>query len=191
MKNFLILCVLSISTIVFSQKREKGTLELAPQVGAATSNYYGSNVVNNSSITALNFGVGADYFFNDRWSLRSGILYQTMGTEFVGYTEELKYITIPINANWHFGSNRKWNLNFGPQIGFNTSAKGNGINLKEFVEPIQYGLNIGIGYKIAVTEKFSILLDYQSFTGLSKVDKTGQNLKNSTGVFNIGGVFKL
>ena len=200
MKNFIFLSIFFTSFCGFSQNREKGTIELSPIVGFSSSNYYSSEQLNNSSITGVDFGINSDYYFNDRWSLRSGLLLQTMGSEFNGFNgfqivkfeDKLKYLTIPINANWHFGSTRKWNLNFGPSVGFLMSAKTNNEDVKEFAESFQLGLNVGIGYKIEVTNKFSILLDYQGVTGLTNVIKDATiNVKNSYGVFNVGGVFKL
>lgn len=116
-----------------------------------------------------------------------------MGTQFYGYEEKLNYATFPVNANWHFGSTRKWNLNFGPSFGVLMSAKNNsGVNLKSLVNPTQIGLNYGIGYKIEVNQKFSILVDFQGMTGLSEIDKEGVfNIKNAASSFNVGGVFKL
>ena len=175
-----------------AQNREKGTVELIPQVGYLSANYYGENITNDP-ISSVSFGIGGDYFFNDRWSLRSGLLYQSMGTQFSGYEEKLNYITLPVNVNWHFGSTRKWNLNFGPSIGFLMSAENNnGADLKDVVNSTQIGLNYGIGYKIEVNENFSILVDFQGMTGLSEIDKKGIfNLKNVASSFNVGGVFKL
>jgi len=175
-----------------AQNREKGTVELIPQVGYLSANYYGENITNDP-ISSVSFGIGGDYFFNDRWSLRSGLLYQSMGTQFSGYEEKLNYITLPVNVNWHFGSTRKWNLNFGPSIGFLMSAENNnGADLKDVVNSTQIGLNYGIGYKIEVNENFSILVDFQGMTGLSEIDKEGIfNLKNAASSFNVGGVFKL
>jgi len=115
-----------------------------------------------------------------------------MGTEVLGAKEELNYITIPVNANWHFGSTRKWNLNFGPSVGFLTSAKSDGVDIKSAVSSTQLGLNVGIGYKIEISEKISILVDYQSLSGLNNVSKDSAfKFKNSFGSFNLGGVFKL
>ena len=109
-------------------KKDKN-IEITPQIGLSSSNYYsGDTKLNNSAISGLNIGVGLDYYFNDRWSLRSGLFYQKMGStysesSFKTSKDELFYLTIPINANWHFGSTRKWNLNFGPSVGFLTSAQ--------------------------------------------------------------------
>lgn len=175
-----------------AQSRAKGTIEITPQIGYSSANYYGNSLANNSPVSAAGFGVGADYFFNNRWSLRSGLLLQTMGTQFTGYEEKLNYLTLPVNANWHFGSTRKWNLNFGPSIGFLMSAKGNNTNIKDLANPTQLGLSYGIGYKIEASEQISILIDYQAMSGLSDITKTSANtIKNAYGIFNIGCVFKL
>lgn len=176
-----------------AQLREKGAIELTPQIGYASANYYGNDVESgNGTLSSVTFGVSGDYFFNDRWSLRSGLFSQTMGTTVLGLQEELNYITIPVNANWHFGSTRKWNLNFGPSFGILTSAETDGVDIKEAVNGTQLGLNIGIGYKIEVSEKFSILVDYQSLSGLNNVAKDAAfTFKNSFGSFNVGGVIKM
>ena len=192
MKKIIALAVLLAGFSGFSQNRAKGTVELIPFIGHSASNYYGEENLDNSSLTSVNFGADLDFYFNDRWSLRSGLLFQTMGTKFRGYKEELNYVTIPVNANWHFGSTRKWNLNFGPSIGFLTSAEGNGRDIKDLANSTQIGLNYGIGYKIEVSKKFSILIDYQGMTGLSEVpEDSDYTIKNSFGSFNIGGVFVL
>lgn len=185
-------CIVGLSA-ANAQNREKGTIELIPQIGYTSANYYGENLNNNDPISSVSFGLSGDYFFSDRWSLRSGLLFQTMGTQFFGYEEKLNYLTLPVNANWHFGSTRKWNLNFGPSIGFLMSAKNNsGENLKSLVNSTQIGLSYGIGYKIEVNEKFSILIDFQGMSGLSEIDKEGVfNIKNAASTFNVGGVFKL
>lgn len=176
-----------------AQSREKGAIEIVPQIGYSSAVYYGDSDINADPLSSITYGVGGEYFFNDRWSLHSGLLFQTMGASGSGgYEEKINYLTLPVNANWHFGSTRKWNLNFGPSIGFLMSAKAGSIDVKENVNSTQIGLNVGIGYKIEISEKFSILVDYQSVTGLSKIDKTNTSaVKNSFGAFNVGGVLKL
>lgn len=193
MKKFLFIAAVLFSMYGFSQSREKGTIELTPLIGYSSANYYANeDLKNNSPISSVNYGVNGDYYFNDRWSLRSSILFQTMGTKFTGYKDELKYLTIPVNANWHFGSTRKWNLNFGPSIGFLMSADANGEDAKDLVKSNQIGLNYGIGYKIEVSENFSILLDFQGMSGLSEIEEDSQfGLKNAYSAFNVGAVLKL
>ncbi|MEY2692162.1 MAG: hypothetical protein RIT03_552 [Bacteroidota bacterium] len=193
MKKILVISSLLLSFLSYAQLREKGTTELIPVIGSASSNYYGQTNLSNEPLSSVNLGVQGDYFYSNRWSLRSGLLFQKMGSQFGGFfKEELNYISIPVNANWHFGSTRKWNLNFGPTFGLLTAANSNGVDIKSDLNGFQYGLQVGIGYKLQLSEKFSILLDYQSMSGLSKVSKDSQNqLKNSYGSFDLGAVFKL
>ena len=187
-------CVTNAQT----EEEKKKTVEIIPQIGYSSSNYYSGNAnLNNSAITGVNVGVGVDYYFNDRWSLHSGLFYQKMGStypinSFQSIEDELFYLTIPVNANWHFGSTRKWYLNFGPSIGFSTSGKSGGVNVSESVNSPQIGLNYGIGYKIFVSNNVSIVLDYQGMTGLTDVEKNSRiSYKNAYGAFNVGLVFKL
>ena len=194
-KIILTVFTLGIFTISNAQLREKGTVELTPQIGYSSSNYYdGDAGPANEPISGVAFGITGDYFFNNRWSLRTGLLFQTMGTEIesVDIEDKLSYITFPINANWHFGSTRKWNLNFGPSIGFLTSAKSEGVDIKDVFNSTQIGLNVGIGYKIEVSPKISILIDYQNMAGLTDIVKGSEfSTKNNYGSFNLGLVCKI
>ena len=193
----IILSVLALGAFTFSnaQSREKGAIELTPQIGYSSSNYYSGDAgTGNEPISGVAFGVTGDYFFNNRWSLRSGLLFQTMGTEveILGAEDKLSYITFPVNANWHFGSTRKWNLNFGPSIGFLTGAKSEGVDIKDAIISTQVGLNVGIGYKIEVSPKVSVLIDYQSMAGLTDIIKGSEfSTRNNFGSFNLGLVCKL
>jgi opacity protein-like surface antigen len=196
MKKILLTIVIALTaTIAQAQMREKGSFEYINQIGYSSANYNGEGVnLDNKPVNAVSYGLGGDYYFNNRWSLRSGLLFQTMGTKSgLGiFKDELQYLTIPVNANWHFGSSRKWNLNFGPSIGFLTSANTNGIDVRELVNSTQISFNYGIGYKIEVSNKISILIDYQAMTGLTDVAKDGDyKFKNVYSSFNAGCVFKL
>lgn len=196
MKKILLTVVIVLTaTIAQAQMREKGSFEYINQIGYSSANYNGEGVnLDNKPVNAVSYGLGGDYYFNNRWSLRSGLLFQTMGTKSgLGiFKDELQYLTIPVNANWHFGSTRKWNLNFGPSIGFLTSANTNGIDIRELVNSTQIGFNYGIGYKIEVSNKISILIDYQAMTGLTDVAKDSDfKIKNVYSSFNAGCVFKL
>ena len=193
-KVILTIAVVLTATIANAQLRENGAIELAPQIGYSSSNYFGGDAGSlNNPVTGVAFGITGDYFFNNRWSIRSGLLFQKMGTEVAGFEDNLSYVTIPVNANWHFGSTRKWYLNFGPSLSILTSAKNeNGDNIKDFFNTTQIGLNVGIGYKIEVAKNFSVLIDYQGVSGLTDIIKDSEfSTSNNFGSFNVGGVFKI
>ncbi|MEN9335704.1 MAG: hypothetical protein RLZZ500_691 [Bacteroidota bacterium] len=188
----IVLSILLLSGIaVNAQRRTSGDVELIPYIGYATSTYSGNDTNNLDYRNSTDFGVLGDYYFNDRWSLRSGLQFQSMGAENQYFKDKLSYLSIPFNANWHFGSTRKWNLNFGLTPSFILSAEENGQDVSAAVNSFQMGLTYGIGYKIEVSKKFSILVDWQGFSGMSDVTKRSGNLVNVHSAFNLGGVFKL
>ncbi|PKB16738.1 porin family protein [Flavobacterium sp. 5] len=185
-----------------AQSKGKGTIEITPKIGFSSfsesnpsNGIYSSNTDTNSGVE---FGGTADYYFNNRWSLRSGLVFDKMGGKYYDwdgfvYEDKLNYLSIPINANWHFGSTRKWNLNFGFSPSFLLDAKANNKEIpKSHVESFQLGLTYGIGYKIEINKKFGVLLDYQGFNGLTNINKANStNIKNVGYSINVGGVIEL
>lgn len=183
-----------------AQIKEKATIEITPKIGASSFGEFTTN--DNSDYNAgIELGATVDYYFNNRWSLRSGLIADKMGSKNQisanFYEDELNYLSIPVNANWHFGSTRKWNLNFGLSPSFLTKAKfkenGNTTEIpKEAIESFQLGFSYGIGYKIGINEKFGVLIDAQFFNGLTNINKASQErIVNGGYSFNLGGVIQL
>ena len=193
MKKLLLIAAVAVFgfTNVNAQKRDAGQIELAPYVGYMNSFLNGDEVDDLDYRSAVNFGVRGDYFFNDRWSLRSGLNYDSMGAEFGALELQLDYLNIPINANWHFGSTRKWNLNFGLTPGFLLKAEEDGVDVKEFLNSFQLGISYGIGYKLEISSAFSILFDFQGLVGITNIleDSDDFTRLNAGSSLNIGGVF--
>ncbi|QKJ61981.1 porin family protein [Flavobacterium sp. M31R6] len=207
----ILLSLLAVISFAFTnaQSREKGTVEITPKIG-----YSGFGEDNEGKSTDSNsgaeFGVTTDYYFNNRWSLRSGLVFDKMGGKYkmlvdyiydiyttpnpyINYEDKLNYLSIPLNANWHFGSTRKWNLNFGFSPSFLLSAKVNSTEIpKSTINSFQLALTYGIGYKFEVTEKFGILIDTQFFNGLTNINNASDNkIFNAGYSFNVGGVIQL
>lgn len=177
---------------VFSQQRDRGTFEVIPTIGFAGSDLYGSEVDQLIYRYGFRTGVLGDYYFNDRWSLRSGLTYFSMGAdENFGVELKLDYLNIPVNANWHFGSTRKWNLNFGVTPGFLVSADAEGEDIKEMFTSFQLAFSFGIGYKLEITKSFSLLIDYQRFFGITDIanDTEMSSIRNNADSINLGAVF--
>jgi len=203
MKKTLFITLLA-SFATNAQIRERGEIEVSPFIGISSANYYGDVGINNESVQKLYFGANADFFMSNRWSLRTGIEYQTMGSTVPEYNsygtfsirEKLNFVSVPVHANYHFGSTRKWYLNFGPTINFLTSATSNKVDIKHGVNPVQMGLGIGIGYKFEINEKFSIGIEHQEYIGLVNNLKFNSNrsnpyIGNYFGSFSVKAIFKL
>ncbi len=174
-----------------AQERDTGTIEVIPNIGYSTSFLNGDEVDDLDSRGALQFGVLGDYYFNDRWSLRSGLSYFSMGASIPSSELQLDYLNIPINANWHFGSTRKWNLNFGVTPGFLLKGDVDGEDVKDFYKSFQLAISYGIGYKIEISENFSILIDGQGLVGVTNIleEADGFTRLNAGSSINVGGVF--
>jgi hypothetical protein len=215
MKKLVIILFLGLNFIVFAQKREKGNIEVTLPIGYSDYSYFYTYDDMSNSVYSVSFGALGDYYFNEKWSFRTGVLYQTMGGSFdvqgsiiepqkninpktliIG-EEKLGYLCFPMNMNWHFGSTRSWNLNFGLTPSFLLSAKGDyvfygEVDLKEYVNPFQMGFSGGVGYKFPISENLGFLVDIQFFESLSTILKdSNEELTNSGICIDIGLVFKI
>lgn len=196
MNKYICLFLLLTNFFCYSQIREKKTVELIPYIGYSNSTYSTEIKTNIQNTIGVGFGVHADYYFSDRWSLRSSLMMQTIGGQYfiqsIKVEERLSYLTLPLNANWHFGSTRKWNLNFGMSYGILVAAKLNNQNVKHLYNTSMFGLNYGIGYKFQITEDFNILIEYQGTRGLTYIEKEKfLGIKSTYSNINLGAVFKL
>lgn len=181
---------------VHSQERGANDIEISPMIGYSTSDYYGRNGNVFGNLSGVNIGAHADFYLSDRWSVRSGAFYQTMGAKLDQAKDKLTYLTVPLNMNWHFGGNRGWNLNFGPSFGFlldsksvfNDQTSGTSVPINTF----QLGLSLGLGYKFKVSENLSLMIDYQETAGITRAyDDVVLDIRNSYSSFNVGAVFSL
>ncbi len=195
-----LLCIAVITVFGFSNicaQSDKGDFTLAPQLGVNLSTY--ASDASYDTRVSFSGGVVGEYYFNNRWSFRSGLLYDTKGAEdILNNVDKLSYLTIPLNANWHFGKNRNWYLNFGPGVSFlidaNAEVSGMDIDIKDAITGFDFGLMLGIGYKFDVNDNFQIYIDYQGYGGFINVDDNNIlpfDIRNSRSSFNIGGVFKV
>lgn len=195
----MLLSTIALFTITFTnaQKSGKGDVELIPFVSLQVASLSDTFFYTSSRISGT-FGVRTDYYLNDRWSLRSGIQYDKFGSieddTFIFTSKKLfiDYLSIPVNANWHFGSTRKWNLNFGltPSFLVNVSPKQDEDLINSFLLSISYG----IGYKFEINRCINILFDVQaiiSVTDVSKPINSNEPGKSFAGSYSLGLVHKL
>lgn len=191
-----VVMVFGCASAVFAQG--KGDVEFGFNIGYNSASIYNSDDSSDAG-SGFNVGAAADYYFSDRWSIKGKLIYDQKGwdndfieTESGTYATNynLDYLTVPVMANWHFGSKRNWYLNFGPYAGFLLSAKDSrfDIDVKEAFNTTDFGLALGIGVKIPVSDKLKIALEYDGQSGFSDIFKNniGSSVRNSRGSFNVG-----
>lgn len=218
MKKTLLISALFTSLVINAQVPDKGTLEVAPVIGVAFSNYvsdYGYS--SNDPIVSSTVGVDLDVYFSKNWSLRSGLHYQIMGTEYYtspGWTtERLDYLTLPVHANIHFGRKKNWNAHFGPSFSFllNAESESNSYvnqNIENSVNNFQLGFGFGIGHKIQLNDFMALGLQYNHLIGLTRANRysdynyynnyyydyyyhDNDDIRNNFGSFAVSLIFRL
>lgn len=190
----------TLGSVMASNAQEKGDVEFGINVGYNSSTVTVSNsIFQPDSGNGVNFGLAADYFFSEEWSIKGKLIYDQKGwnngsfeNEVVFYRTNynLNYLTIPVMANWHFGRTSNWNLNFGPYAGFLLNAKETtgGLDVTEGFNDNDFGLAFGIGVKIPVSDKLKINLEYEGQAGFSDVfaETANYQIQNVRGAFNVG-----
>lgn len=207
MKKQLFITALAIFGILTSNAQDSGDFELGVGLGLNLTNV--STIVgqdNASSRTSFNAGVSGEYYFSDRWGLKAKLIYDSKGwsngfINTVTTDYKLNYITLPIMANWHFGSNRNWYLNFGPYVGFLVNAEDSelGLDLKDEFKSTDFGFAFGIGYKFKINDNIKLYIEFDGQSGFSDIfeENSGDlirtilTIRNVRSSFNIGALFNL
>ncbi|MEO8885251.1 MAG: porin family protein [Mucilaginibacter sp.] len=156
--------------------------------------------------TGFNLYIADEQYFSDRWGIKFKLIYDQKGwmeNTITSYSQSpftfpnsyynvkfyLNYITVPVMANWHFGRTRNWYLNFGPYIGFLTSATydiNKSMDLKSAYNSTDAGLALGIGVKIPLSKGTKFFIEYDGQGGGSNIVKNGSAGNNARSSFNVG-----
>jgi opacity protein-like surface antigen len=203
--------ILGVYTVTFAQQK-KGDVELGFNTGFNVSTVTNNSYTNSSNIpgvqsyrTGFNFGASADFYFSNRWSLKTKLIFDQKGwgngffsdanNKIFSTSYNLNYITLPVMANWHFGKKRNWYLNFGPYAGYLAGAKATdvSVDVKDYFQNIDVGLTLGIGTKIKLADNLKLLLEYDNQGGITDIFKMNDYsaVRNSRASLNVGLAFML
>ncbi len=199
---YTIIAALALGTLANAQ--DKGNIEFGFNTGFSMSTISDDDDYAETNQT-FNIGASADYYFSNRWSIKFKAIYDRKGwdKDFIPDANgnnvrtdiNLDYLTIPVMANWHFGSKRNWYLNFGPYVGFLMSAKETTFDtdIKDSFNTTDAGLALGIGVKIPLSSKLKLFFEYDGHYGFSEVFKENDfdRITGSRDAFNIGLNFML
>lgn len=206
MKKLVCIAMIAFAGLGTVKAQKTSGFELGANVGinfSVVSEIDGQN--STDYLTSFNFGISGEYYFSDRWGIKMKLISDSKGwgngfitdqnLNIITTDYELSYVTIPVMANWHFGSTRKWYLHFGPYVGFLTKAEDSELStdVKSFINDTDFGLAVGIGYKFPVGEKAKLFFEYDAQSGFTDVFElnNGGSVKNSRSSFNFGVLFSL
>ena len=125
MKKRLLTVLLFTFGLLISNAQDQGDFELGINAGLNLSNLASSDDdFESDSRVSFNIAASGEYYFSDRWGIKTKLIFDKkgFGDDDNDVDVNMDYITIPVMANWHFGSNRNWYLNFGVYGGFLLNA---------------------------------------------------------------------
>jgi len=192
-----------IYTVSFAQQ-SKG-VEIGIGVGYNGASVSTTDNQTTKSKSGVNVALSLDAYFSSSWSLKIKPAYDQKGwadgfltvqdggfsTTYKPVDYKLNYITVPVMANWHFGSAKNWYLNLGPYVGFLTSANVTNYptSVKEIFNDVDGGVAYGIGVKIPLAEKAKFFIEFDGQNGVADLFATGAStntIRSVRGAVNIG-----
>ncbi|MBP6557949.1 MAG: PorT family protein [Flavobacterium sp.] len=199
MKRFVITAIIALGLSSSVSAQKKGDIEFGFNVG------YNNSTVSETYYTAdtsagFNFGGSMDYYFSNTWSIKGKLIYDQKGWD-NGYIENsegfeyntdfnVNYLTVPVMANWHFGTKKNWFLEFGPYMGFLLNAEDSrfGTDVTDAFNSTDIGLALGIGVKIPLNDKIKLFFEYEGQGGLNDIFKDNyySTATNSRSSINVG-----
>ena len=156
-----------------------------------------------SSSTGLIWGftgyLSAEHYLNDDFGIKIKAIYDPKGLgngfrqdnskTVTGVYFPVKYVTVPVTVNWHFGQEKNWYAMAGPYVGFLLSATDDydHENLKSQFKSTDVGGDLGLGLQFPVSDKLNFFLEYDGqigFTNILANSKSGA--ENFRSAFTVG-----
>lgn len=198
-KNIFIITMLFIVAAATAQHRGsvEGILSAGYNSATVTSDQYGSF----DSRRTYNLTAGLDFYLSRSWSIKIKAIQDRKGFNNVIFTDSngmdfrsdvrLNYVTVPLQASWHFGGSKNWYLSAGPYVGFLTYASESryNTNLKPDINETDAGIAFTFGVKVPVGDRVRIFFEYdyqEGFSELYKVRYDNEHVNTSRGALNVG-----
>lgn len=207
LKNILLTIVLLLSIAHSLTAQKSKGFEFGGNVGYSSSTATSLNgILSTNELSSFNLGINAEYYFSDRWGIKSKLILDNKGWGngvVIGQNANIilvsdlriTYLTLPVMANWHFGSTRKWYLHFGMYTGvlLKATALETGQDIKSTIKNVDFGIALGIGYKFPISEKSFLFVEYDGQGGTINVLKNdrGDGARNTRASINFGILFDL
>jgi len=191
---FTVTAIFGFSTIMAQN------VNFGAKAGVNFASITGDMVDSFDSRTAFHVGFVAEIVISETFSFQPELLYSAQGAD---YSEEgfeafegtvtLDYLNVPLMAKFYVGEG--FSLEAGPQIGLLLSAKddyGDGEeDIKEYVKGTDFGVNLGVGYKMESGLNFSARynLGLSNDLDVDDFESEGAEYKNSVIQVSVGYFF--
>ena len=156
-------------------------IEFGAKLGINFASITGDNTKNLDPIASIiNFGVYSEIPVNEKLSFQPEIMYSIQGYSVGNDIVSLNYLNFPLMGKYYVA--KGLSLEAGPQIGFLLSAKNEGTDVKDTFKTLDFGVNVGLGYKLDNGLNFGARYNL----GLSNLnDVSGSSDKFRNGVLQV------
>ncbi|AUC81415.1 porin family protein [Lacinutrix sp. Bg11-31] len=187
MKKLLLITAISIFGLTKAQAQD---VEFGAKIGANFSSIYGDTTDDIEMITSvINFGVYSEISLTEKFSFQPEIMYSIQGFSVVDNVlstdniVSLNYINVPLMGKYYV--TKGLSLEAGPQIGFLLSAKNENIDVKDSFKSIDYGVNLGLGYKLENGLNFGARYNF-GLSNINDVNGSTDKFRNGVAQLTIG-----
>lgn len=145
-------------TTMFGIASVNAQIAFGAKAGVNFSDITGENVDSFDGRTSFHFGVVAEIEISEKFSFQPELLFSSQGSDysedfegddFEG-TVKVNYLNVPLMAKYYVAEGLS--IEAGPQIGFLLSAtdeyEDEEDDIDEFLKSTDFGLNLGLGYKL-------------------------------------------
>jgi len=132
--------------------------------------------------TDFNFGVFAEIPISEKFSFQPELMYSGQGYAGKGADEivVLNYLNMPLMGKYYV--TKGLSLEVGPQIGLLLSAKNKSVDVKDYYNDLDFGVNFGLGYKLNNGLNFGVRYNL-GLSDINNIDNSSN--KNKNGVFQV------
>ncbi len=178
--------VTAIAVFGFSNSNAQD-IQFGAKLGVNFSDINGDNAISDGPVTSfLNFGVYAEMPINEKFSFQPELMYSVQGFGTGSGEDELvslHYLNLPLMGKYYV--TKGLSIEAGPQIGFLLSAKDNDMDLKNSFKTLDFGVNLGLGYKLNNGLNFGARYNL-GLSNINDFESSNAKFRNTTVQFIIG-----
>ena len=194
---FLVILFLKISEVKSQELAiYKGKREFGISGGGNESSLSGPelDVFRFSDKNGISVGVHHNYYYSEKWSLRTRLGFdQKGGEDILGSLPDrtFNYLTITVFPSWHFGRWKKWYISWGPYIGYLISEESGNIPPIDEIQNIDWGHSFFIGYRIPISQDLTVFLEVGGQSGIASIDidRLSRGIRTESTIFSAGFLF--
>ena len=186
MKKLLFVTVITVLGLTSTYAQDKD-IEFGAKLGINFSTITGDNTDGIDPITSvINFGLLAEIPLTEKFSFQPELMYSIQGYSVGDDVVSLNYLNLPLMGKYYL--TKGLSVEAGPQIGLLLSAKDEGTDVKDSFNSLDFGVNLGVGYKLENGLNFGARYDL-GISNINNVEGSSNTLRNSTLQVSIGYFF--